>query len=216
MNQLARAVLALAAIALGAAGSALAQASPASAGPDGAEGQVRVRLVPDAETVLSSDGVMTIQAIAGDLGHHFREGEALIRRLEGQIADTVARRPGLAGKSAMFVTHLDTTNLSLVSFYTTHDTRVQFFHDLGLTSPSSVVEASADGLYAGQISAERIDAFEDVDIVVTYGGRALFDAVKADPLLSHMPAVARDALVLLGNDPVGTAASPTPRSTTCW
>ncbi|WP_423206164.1 iron-siderophore ABC transporter substrate-binding protein (plasmid) [Paracoccus yeei] len=140
------------------------------------------------------------------------EGEALIRRLEGQIADTVARHPGLAGKSAMFVTHLDTTNLSLVSFYTTHDTRVQFFHDLGLTSPSSVVEASADGLYAGQISAERIDAFEDVDIVVTYGGRALVDAVKADPLLSHMPAVARDALVLLGNDPVGTAASPTPLS----
>ena len=27
-----------------------------------------------------------------------------------------------------------------------------------------------------------------------------------------MPAVARDALVLLGNDPVGTAASPTPLS----
>ena len=140
------------------------------------------------------------------------EGDALIARIEGQIAETVARHPDLAGKSAMFVTHLDTTNLSTINFYTTRDTRVQFFADLGLTVPKSVAEASQGGSFAGQISAERVDDFDDVDIVVSYGSRALFDAVKADPLLSHMPAVAHEALVLLGSDPAGTAANPTPLS----
>lgn len=140
------------------------------------------------------------------------EGEALIARIEGQIAQTVARHPGLAGKSAMFVTHLDATNLSTINFYTTQDTRVQFFADLGLTAPKSVAAASRGGGFAGQVSAERVDDFDDVDIIVTYGGQALLDAVKADPLLSHMPAVSRDALVLLGSDPLGTAANPTPLS----
>ena len=140
------------------------------------------------------------------------EGEALIARIEAQIAQAVARHPGLAGKSAMFVTHLDATNLSTVNFYTTQDTRVQFFADLGLTAPKSVTDASQGGGFAGQVSAERVDDFDDVDIIVTYGGQALLDAVKADPLLSHMPAVRRDALVLLGSDPLGTAANPTPLS----
>ncbi|WP_157015487.1 iron-siderophore ABC transporter substrate-binding protein [Mesorhizobium xinjiangense] len=140
------------------------------------------------------------------------EGEALIGRIEGEIAQAVARHPELAGKSAMFITHLDTTNLSVVSFYTTNDTRVKFFQDLGLRAPQSVIEPSRPGQYSGQISAERIDAFDDVDIVVTYGGEALLEALKADPLMSRMPAVAHDAVVMLGRDPLGTAANPTPLS----
>lgn len=140
------------------------------------------------------------------------EGDALIKEIESRIANSLARHPDLKGKSAMFVTHLDTTNLSVVNFYTTNDTRVKFFEDLGLTSPKSVVQASRPGAYAGGISAERIDAFDDVDIVVTYGGQPLLKALKADPLMSRMPAVAHDALVLLGRNPLGTAANPTPLS----
>ena len=112
----------------------------------------------------------------------------------------------------MFVTHLDTTNLSIVNFYTANDTRVKFFQDLGLTSPRSVMEATKPGQYSGSISAEQIDSFDDVDIVVTYGNKALFDAMKSDPLTSKMPAVVNDGLVMLGTDPLGTAANPTPLS----
>jgi iron complex transport system substrate-binding protein len=140
------------------------------------------------------------------------EGDALIARIEGEIAGSVARHPDLKGKSAMFVTHLDTTNLSVVNFYTTNDTRVKFFQDLGLKSPQSVLDASKPGQFAGGISAERIDAFDDVDIVVTYGGEDLKKALAADPLMSKMPAVAHDAVVMLGRDPLGTAANPTPLS----
>ncbi|WP_207100772.1 iron-siderophore ABC transporter substrate-binding protein [Paracoccus shandongensis] len=138
------------------------------------------------------------------------EGEALVARMEARIAETVARHPQLAGKTAMFVTHLDSTNLSVINFYSAHDTRVKFFRDLGLAMPRSVTEATQPGQFFGSISAERIDAFEDVDIVVTYGGPALLEAMKADPLMAHMPAVAQGAIVMLGNDPAGNAANPTP------
>jgi iron complex transport system substrate-binding protein len=142
------------------------------------------------------------------------EGEALIGRIDAEIAETVAGHPEFKGKSAMFITHLDTTDLSTVNFYTANDTRVRFFADLGLKSPKSVAEASTAGRFAGSISAEHIDAFDDVDVVVTYGSRELIEALAADPLLSRMPAVANDAVVMLGMDPVGTAANPTPLSIT--
>jgi iron complex transport system substrate-binding protein len=140
------------------------------------------------------------------------EGDALIKRIEGEIAQVVAGRPEFQGKTAMFVTHLDTTNLSIVNFYTANDTRVKFFADLGLTSPKSVIEATKPGQFAIGISAEKVDAFDDVDIVVTYGGEPLLAAVRADPLLAKMPAVANDAIVMLGMNPLGTASNPTPLS----
>ena len=140
------------------------------------------------------------------------KGEELITSLETEIAEEVAKYPELKGKTAMFITHLDPRDLSIVNFYTTQDTRVQFFGDLGLETPKSVGEASNTGRFAGSISAERIDAFDDVDIVVTYGDRTLVDAMKANPLLAHMPAVKNDAIVTLGRNPIGTAANPTPLS----
>lgn len=140
------------------------------------------------------------------------EGEALIKRIEGEIAQVVAGHPQLKGKSAMFVTHLDATNLSVVNFYTANDSRVKFFTDLGLTSPKSVAEATKPGQFAAGVSAERVDAFDDVDIVVTYGSQPLLKAMRADPLLARMPAVADDAIVMLGRDPLGTASNPTPLS----
>ncbi|WP_411034840.1 iron-siderophore ABC transporter substrate-binding protein [Shinella sp. BYT-45] len=140
------------------------------------------------------------------------EGDALIERIEKEIAETVAGYPVLKGKSAIFVTHLDVTDLSTVNFYTANDTRVKFFADLGLVSPKSVLEATKPGQFAASVSAERVDAFDDVDIVVTYGSMPLLDAVKGDLLLSRMPAVGKDALVMLERNPVGTAANPTPLS----
>ncbi len=137
------------------------------------------------------------------------EGEALITEIEADIAKAVAGHPELKGKTAMFITHLDPTDLSTVNFYTTNDTRVKFFADLGLKSPKSVVEASAPGRFAGSVSSERIDSFDDVDIVVTYGNQQLLDALKANPLTSRMPAVAKGAVVMLGRNPLGTAANPT-------
>lgn len=159
----------------------------------------------------STDWRETIRMNSAGLGMA-AEGEALIAGIEAEIALTLERYPELKGKSAMFITHLSSWDLSVVNFYTTNDTRVRFFADLGLKSPKSVVQASQAGKFSGSVSAEQIDAFDDVDILVTYGDGMLFDALKANALMQHMPAVARESIVMLGNNAVGNAANPTPLS----
>ncbi|WP_116451456.1 iron-siderophore ABC transporter substrate-binding protein [Blastococcus litoris] len=140
-----------------------------------------------------------------------QEGEELVASLEQDIADAAAEHPQLEGKATMFLTHVDTTDLSEVSYYTPFDTRSAFFEDLGLTTPGSVADASTDPeQFSGTISAEQVDTFDDVDIIVTYGDQALVDALNADPLLSQIPAVKNGAIVLLPDTPLGTAANPTP------
>ncbi|GAA1135494.1 iron-siderophore ABC transporter substrate-binding protein [Nesterenkonia lutea] len=139
-------------------------------------------------------------------------GEELIADLETEIDEAVAEHPNLEGKSTMFLTHVDTTNLSEVNFYTSHDTRTAFFEDLGMTMPASIEEASAEtGQFSGTVSAEEVDTFSDVDIIVTYGDEELVDILESDELLSQMPAVANGAIVPLPSDgPIGTASNPTP------
>lgn len=159
----------------------------------------------------STDWRETIRLDSAGIGMA-AEGEALIAGIEADIAAVLAGYPELKGKSAMFITHLSSWDLSTVNFYTTNDTRVRFFADLGLTSPKSVIEASQPGKFSGSVSAEEIDAFEDVDILVTYGDGKLFDALKANALMLHMPAVAKESIVMLGNNAVGTGANPTPLS----
>ncbi|WEK06821.1 MAG: iron-siderophore ABC transporter substrate-binding protein [Candidatus Devosia phytovorans] len=140
------------------------------------------------------------------------EGDALIADIEGEIKEAVAGYPELEGKSAIFVTHLNPFDLSTINFYTPNDTRVKFFADLGLTNPASVVGAAEPGKFSGSVSAEQVDAFDDVDIAVTYGDAALVGALRLNPLLAKLPVVADDAFVVLGRDPLGTAANPTPLS----
>ncbi|WP_422391028.1 iron-siderophore ABC transporter substrate-binding protein [Arthrobacter sp. N1] len=142
------------------------------------------------------------------------EGKELIADLDQQISDATAEFPGIAGKKTMFMTHVDPTDLSEVSYYTTHDTRAMFFEDLGLATPASVATASAEtDLFSGTISTEQADVLDDVDIIVTYGDDELVSTLEADPLLSQIPAVANKAVVNLpGTTPVGTAANPTPLS----
>ncbi|MGW9402771.1 iron-siderophore ABC transporter substrate-binding protein [Arthrobacter sp. NPDC055585] len=140
------------------------------------------------------------------------EGEQLVADLEQEMTDAAAKFPSLAGKSAMFMTHVDTTDLSEVSFYTTHDPRTLFFEDLGMSVAGSIAKASAETeKFSLTQSAEQADAFSDVDIIVTYGGEELITALESDPLLSQIPAVANGAIVTLpGDNPLGTAANPTP------
>jgi iron complex transport system substrate-binding protein len=142
------------------------------------------------------------------------EGKELIADLDRQISDATAGFPTIAGKKTMFLTHVDPTDLSEVSYYTTHDTRAMFFEDLGLATPESVATASAETeLFSGTISTEQADVLDDVDIIVTYGDDELVSTLEADPLLSQIPAVANKAIVNLpSTTPVGTAANPTPLS----
>jgi iron complex transport system substrate-binding protein len=140
------------------------------------------------------------------------QGDALITEIDGQMKAEVAKYPALAGKSAMFMTHVDETDLSKFSFYTTHDTRGAYFADLGLTTPPSIAELSGTtDQFALSVSAEQVDKLADVDIIVTYGDDQMLAKMQADPLLSKIPAVKRGSVVPLnGTSTIGAAANPTP------
>ncbi|GAA4680328.1 iron-siderophore ABC transporter substrate-binding protein [Gordonia humi] len=144
------------------------------------------------------------------------EGEGLIASIEQTVAEKAAEHPAIKDQSVMFLTHVDTTDLSTVSFYTTHDTRAMFFTDLGMKTPPSIAAASAEtDKFSLTKSAEQIDALADVDIIVTYGGDDVISALRKDSLLSRIPAIANDAVVNLpGDSALGTAANPTPLSIT--
>lgn len=142
------------------------------------------------------------------------EGQELITELETEIEEKTTNYPAIEGKSTMFLTHVDPSDLSEVNFYTTHDTRAMFFEDLGMQAPQSIQEQSdSTDEFSSTISAEQADVFDDVDIIVTYGDEALVDTLESDELLSQMPAVKNGAIVSLpGDAPLGTAANPTPLS----
>ncbi|MCC9195325.1 iron-siderophore ABC transporter substrate-binding protein [Arthrobacter sp. zg-Y820] len=163
------------------------------------------------ETAWGTSWREMIEMNAEGLGME-QEAKDLIAGLETEMSDAAAKYPALEGKNAMFLTHVDPTDLSEVSFYTTHDTRTMFFEDLGMDVADSVKTASdATDKFSLTQSAEQADAFSDVDIIVTYGGEELVTALEGDPLLSQMPAVANGAIVSLpGDKPLGTAANPTP------
>lgn len=167
--------------------------------------------VPFPETAWGTSWRDMITANATGMGMA-SEGEALIAELEAQIEEAVAAHPAIGGKNVMFLTHVDTTDLSEVSFYTAHDTRTMFFEDLGMTIAPSVKAASEEtDEFSSTVSAEQADTFSDVEIIVTYGDDSLLEALAADPLLSQMPAVQHGAVVNLpGDSPLGTAANPTP------
>ena len=167
--------------------------------------------IPFPEVAWGTSWRDMITANASGMGRA-EDGAALIEELEGEIEEAVAKHPAIAGKSVMFLTHVDTTDLSTVNFYTAHDTRTMFFEDLGMTIAKSVQDASAQTeAFSSSVSAEQADVFDDVEIIVTYGDESLVEALKGDPLLSQMPAVANGAVVHLpGDSPLGTAANPTP------
>ncbi|WP_395571232.1 iron-siderophore ABC transporter substrate-binding protein [Streptomyces sp. BK79] len=144
------------------------------------------------------------------------EGDKLIGDLEARIEQTAAKYPQLKGKSAMFMTHVSSKDVSQVGFYTVHDTRTQFFTDLGMKIPASVAGPSkSTKKFVLTKSAERIDDFNDVDVITGYGDDKgeLLKALKADPLTSKLAAVERGSIYLLpGTTPLATAANPTPLS----
>ncbi|RLV55858.1 iron-siderophore ABC transporter substrate-binding protein [Aeromicrobium phragmitis] len=142
-----------------------------------------------------------------------QEGQDLIADLEQQIADGIAERPELEGKTGAFV-YLDPSDLSKVSYYTTHDPRAAFLVDLGLRTPALVEKSSTstDQFFLDQ-SAEEADAFDDTDILISYGSEQLLPTLQADPLLSQIPAVADGAVVILeDNTPLAAAGNPSPLS----
>lgn len=143
------------------------------------------------------------------------EGEDLIAELDAAVEAGFAAHPQLADKNILF-SFIDPTDTSEIGFYTAHDTRPGFLHDLGMGVPELVEQRSAgtDAFYE-TISAEAADQLDDVDILVTYGASLdeILEMMRDDALLATIPAVQRGSIVVLEEStPLAASANPSPLS----
>lgn len=140
-----------------------------------------------------------------------QESKDLVDTLQDHVTSEAAKYPGLAGKN-FFLTYFDPTDLSNVNYYSTKDPRVGYLNELGLTS-AEYVAAQSDGsdTFWFQTSAEQIEDFQDVSLIVAYGSDDMIATMQADPLLSRIPAVADGAIAVIDSaTTLSTAINPTP------
>lgn len=138
-----------------------------------------------------------------------KEGEDLVKKLEQLIADKSGEYPSLQDKTVGFF-YFNPADLGKFYVYLPSDPRAAYLTEFGMDFSDSIQKlAEKSEQFAVEISAETVDQFKDVDIIVAYGDGALLEALKADSLLGTLPAIERESVVLIEN---GTplAASGTP------
>ncbi len=137
------------------------------------------------------------------------EGEQLVARLNELIAEKTSEYPQIQGKKAAFF-YFTPTDLGKFYIYLPSDPRAAYLTDLGMEFPESVLNLAASSeSFAIEVSAEKVDALNDLDIIIAYGDKALLGALQADPLLGTVPAIKRGSVVLIA-DGTPLAASGTP------
>ena len=124
------------------------------------------------------------------------EAEALVKDLEGKIADAAAKHTALKDATFIYGT-VDPSAADQISLYTLADNRPRFLESLGMKQAPVVTENSpADQAFFFTWSPERADELES-DVLVSWAlDDSAAEKIAADPLLSRIPAVAKDALVL--------------------
>ena len=160
------------------------------------------------ETPWTTDWRTTIRYNSRGMGLP-DEGQELIGELESTIAEISQAHPEFEDERVLFVSHSDASDLSTLGFYAADDPRLRYLEELGLELADAVEKTKGTGDYRGSLSAENVDAFADVTLIVTYGGEDLLTAMQDNPLTSHIPAVQRGAFVSLSASSLGAAANPT-------
>ncbi|MBS4220745.1 iron-siderophore ABC transporter substrate-binding protein [Bacillus sp. FJAT-49711] len=141
------------------------------------------------------------------------EGKQLIKDTENLIAEKLSTYPQIQGKKVVWV-NFSAKDLSQLHIYTPIDSRGAFLEELGMTYPESVKALIKDPKsYSLSLSAENVEALYDADLIVGYGDDALYETIKADPLLGKIPAIERGSVAFITSDsPIVAAGTPNPLS----
>ncbi len=167
---------------------------------------------PDAAWGTTLDQMIQLNAKALGLES---EGDALIQQITTEAEAAYAAHPTLADAAPLFA-FTDPTDLSKITYYTSHDPRAGFLHELGMPEPEQVTKTSSeiDAFYS-DISSENADVFSDVGLWITYGNTdgSTVAQLQADPLLSKIPAIAAGRIAVLEDGtPLAASANPSPLS----
>ena len=133
------------------------------------------------------------------------EAEELIAGTEETVAGVAEQHPEFEGLDFAY-TSLGAEALYL---YLPSDPRVQLIEDLGLTVAPSVEELAAGtdaGTFYAQLSLEQAPEIES-DVLIGFADGLTADEVLSSDLYSSVPAVQRDAAVVLDDQEVAAAAS---------
>jgi iron complex transport system substrate-binding protein len=133
------------------------------------------------------------------------QAEELITGVEATLARTAAEHPEFSGVTFAYAS----MGTDAMSVYLPSDPRVQLLEDLGLVVAPSVGElaAGSDGnRFYTEVSLERVpDVSSDVLVGFT-DGLGVAD-VATSPVYSRLPAVQRDAAVLIDDEAFAAAVS---------
>lgn len=136
-------------------------------------------------------------------------GEELVHQLEELIAQKISEYPQVKGKTVAFMA-LNPADLGKFYIYHPNDPRAAYLMDLGMILPDSVAKLAEEfDTFAIELSAEKVDLVEDVDIIITYGNEKLLEELQADPLIGSIPAIQRGSVAVI-EDGTPLAASGTP------
>ncbi len=139
-----------------------------------------------------------------------KEGKALVKDLETQIADEVAKYDALQGKRAVF-TWFNPEDTSSFFVYGTGETRASYLQDFGLELPKQVKALTDDSdVFYATVSAEQAEILNDADILVIYGNKDVLEVLQKDPLLGKIPAIANGSVVVLDDTSDFATANTTP------
>lgn len=171
---------------------------------------------PDVPWGTSLDEMVEMDAAALGMSE---EAADLNASLDSEVADALGQFPELTESTVLFTSFEAASDNSTIGFYSTRDPRAGFLADAGLGVPEVVREESdrSDSFWIER-SAEDVDAFADVDLIVAYGSddAAVNDAtlteLQADPLLGRIPAIRDGHVAFLGTGPLSAAANPSPLS----
>ncbi|RNL78345.1 ABC transporter substrate-binding protein [Nocardioides marmorisolisilvae] len=143
------------------------------------------------------------------------EGDALVKKLDGEIQTSLEAHPSIEGKKFLF-SYVDPKDMSQIGFYTTHDTRPGFLLDLGLPAPELVAARSAKSkTFYETVSSEKASELDDVDVFVGYGqgDGSTLASLQKDPLIGKIPAIKKGAVAILQDStPLAASANPSPLS----
>lgn len=134
--------------------------------------------------------------------------EQLVEETDKLVADKAAEYPNIKDKTYI-AANLEPDAADGVSIYTSIDARPQFLDAIGMKPAEVIVDAekdAGDGFYIPW-SPEKASEL-DSDIMLTWSESAdATAAIKADPLLSQIPAVQKDSLVALTDETLTLAVS---------
>ncbi|TRY17782.1 ABC transporter substrate-binding protein [Tessaracoccus rhinocerotis] len=150
---------------------------------------------PEGALAFGTSWQDSTRLIGEALGLEDRAAE-VVADVEAAVAEAAEQYPEIQGKTYLYGS-VDPAAAEQIYLYTDVDNRPRFLNSLGMVQAPVVVEnaTAEDGFYITW-SPERADELVS-DVLVTWAmDESVGEAIKADPLLSSIPAVANDALVL--------------------